>query len=202
MTEDGEDAYIPVKSAEDFSDVEQSDWFFEAVDRVCGLGLMTGVTDTEFSPESCMSRGMIATLLQRLDQAAEKGESSSEASMDVLPFSDVAADAWYAPSVGWAYENGIVNGISAGKFSPDGDVTREQTAALFYRYAESRNWVAVPGTSDADGDLQSKIFSDEEEISLWAETAFRRPHVYSPGRALRTAADSFPSLSEIYAFRL
>lgn len=171
VTEDGEDAYIPVKSAEDFSDVGQNDWFFEAVDRVCGLGLMTGVTDTEFSPESCMSRGMIATLLQRLDQAAEKGESSSEASMDVLPFSDVAADAWYAPSVGWAYENGIVNGISAGKFSPDGDVTREQTAALFYRYAESRNWVAVSGTSDADGDLQSKIFSDEEEISLWAEKA-------------------------------
>lgn len=131
VTEDGEDAYIPVKSAEDFSDVGQNDWFFEAVDRVCGLGLMTGVTDTEFSPESCMSRGMIATLLQRLDQAAEKGESSSEASMDVLPFSDVAADAWYAPSVDWAYENGIVNGISAGKFSPDGDVTREQTARCF-----------------------------------------------------------------------
>ena len=107
-----------------------------------------------------MSRGMIATLLQRLDQAAEKGESSSRSVLwrDFCPFSDVAADAWYAPSVGWAYQNGIVNGISAGKFSPDGDVTREQTAALFYRYAESRNWVAVSGTSDADGDLQSKIF--------------------------------------------
>lgn len=87
---------------------------------------------------------MIATLLQRLDQAAEKGRVPPEASMDVLPFSDVAADAWYAPSVGWVYENGIVNGISDGKFSPDGDVTREQTVALFYRYAESRNWVAAP----------------------------------------------------------
>ena len=133
-----------------FTDVKKTDWFCDAVEYVVEQGLFSGVSDTQFSPNSVMTRGMLVTALWRVE-----GKPSAAAG----GFSDVDASAWYADAVAWAAENGIVTGVSDTAFAPDAPITREQLAVIFARYAGKQGAAA--------GNLSQ--FSDAGEISAWAE---------------------------------
>ena len=137
-----------------FADVQEEDWYYEAVEFVYSQGLMDGVDGGNFDPEGSMSRAMVATVLWRIS-----GEPEVEYD---LPFEDVPDWAWYAPAVRWAASRGIVNGISDTEFAPDTAVNREQMAAMLHRYAV---------TPVVDEDLTG--FSDYEEVSSWALEAMR-----------------------------
>ena len=110
-----------------FTDVKDSDWFAADVGYVCENGLMKGVSETRFDPQGTFTRGMLVTVLHRME-----GDPSAPASS----FADVDADAWYADAVGWAAQQGIVNGTSDTTFSPMAPITREQLATIIYRYVQ------------------------------------------------------------------
>lgn len=101
-------------------------WSAEFSAKAVELGLFTGVTKTEFAPNNSMTRAMLVQVLYRMQSSPEAGGST---------FTDVADSAWYAKAVAWASENGIVNG-SNGRFDPNGLLTREQLAAILWRYAQ------------------------------------------------------------------
>ena len=101
-------------------------WSAEFSAKAVELGLFTGVTETEFAPNNSMTRAMLVQVLYRMQGSPEAGGST---------FTDVADSAWYAKAVAWASENGIVNG-SNGRFDPNGLLTREQLAAILWRYAQ------------------------------------------------------------------
>ena len=111
-----------------FMDVSASDWFYGYVARVHSLGLMSGTSQSEFSPNAPMTRSMLVTALHRL---AGKPESSS-----TIMFKDVPAVTWYTAAVSWAAENGVVNGVSATSFAPNNDITREQIVTMLFRFAK------------------------------------------------------------------
>ena len=111
-----------------FVDVNENHWFYDSVKYVFATGLMNGVDDTHFAPNSALTRGMIVTILYRME-----GEP---ASATTGTFSDVAAGAWYSKAVEWAAANGIVNGYDNGKFGPNDNITREQLVTILYRYAQ------------------------------------------------------------------
>ncbi len=137
-----------------FQDVKPGDWFYEAVEYVYEKGMMNGVTNTKFGPEATTTRGMIVTILYRLE-----GEPVAERSA----FADVKADIYYALPIGWASANGIVKGHSAEKFGPEDEITREQMAAILYRYAQYKGYDV-----SAAADLSS--FADAGQISSYAKT--------------------------------
>ena len=110
-----------------FSDVKTSDWFYDDVRYVCENGLMNGTGSGTFSPKATTTRGMIVTILYRL--------SGEPAVSGVCPFGDVAAGKYYEKAITWAEENKIVSGYADGTFGPDNAITREQLAAILYRYA-------------------------------------------------------------------
>lgn len=143
-------------AAEDtgFSDVDAGAWYAGAVEYVRDNGLMSGVSDTAFAPDESMTRGMLVTTLYRL-----AGSPPLENENLGYPFADVPGDAWYADGVYWARLNGVVSGYSDERFGPDDPVTREQAAAILWRYAGSP--AAQAGQS----------FADESEISLYAAQA-------------------------------
>ncbi len=135
-----------------FSDVDSDDWFFEAVRYAYDNGIMDGMGGGRFAPNSKLTRGMMVTVLWRLE-----GEpTGSEAAFD-----DVSENAWYAEAVNWAAENGIVNGYGDSKFDPNGEITREQMAVMILRYAQHKSHDV-----SAKGDLGS--FTDGGETSGWA----------------------------------
>ncbi len=111
-----------------YSDVKDSDWYYESVKTASELGLMNGVSETEFNPDGDVTRAMFVTVLYRMENQPEVSGSSK--------FSDVEAGGWYEKAVIWASENGIVNGITETEFSPNANITREQMAAMVYRYAK------------------------------------------------------------------
>lgn len=112
-----------------FVDVEESDWYYEAVDYVFQRDLMNGTDSTHFTPDGTSSRAMVATILWRM-----AGEPQVDYAMQ---FADVPVSGWYTEAVRWAASEGIVTGYSATKFGPDDPVTREQFAAMLYRYAQT-----------------------------------------------------------------
>lgn len=138
-----------------FTDVAEWDWFHSAVHYVYENSMMTGTSETTFSPGMETSRGMIVTVLHRLEGSPEAVESH---------FSDVSREEYYAKAVDWAYANGVVSGHGgneAGTFGPQGSLTREQLAAILYRYA------GLKGLDlSARGDLS--VFADEGSISDYA----------------------------------
>ncbi len=138
-----------------FVDVRTGDWFFEDVEYVAAHGIMTGMTGTMFGPAVDTSRAMIVTMLYRLE-----GEPATESSA----FADVQPGSWYDKPVAWAQKNGIVTGYSADRFGPADAVTREQMAAILYRYAVYKGY-----DTSARGNLAA--YADAAEISDWAETA-------------------------------
>lgn len=116
----------------DFSDVRPSDWYCDAVNYVFENGLMNGTSDTVFSPNATTSRGMIVTILYRLAGSPDLPESNWG-----YPYADVDVAAYYSTPVYWARMNDLVTGYSDTQFGPDDAITREQMAAILYRYAEN-----------------------------------------------------------------
>ena len=109
-----------------FTDVKTGDWSYDSVRYVYEKGMMTGTAADKFSPNATVTRAMLVTILHRLEGAPTAAASS---------FTDVPAGQWYTDAVAWAAANGIVNGTSATTFAPNDPVTREQFAAILYRYA-------------------------------------------------------------------
>ena len=122
-----------------FTDVRESDWFYEDVAFAYENGLFAGTSDTTFSPNASMTRAMLVTVLYRLEgQPAVNGRSG---------FSDVQYNGYYEDAVTWAADNGIVNGTSTTTFSPNANVTREQMAAILYRYAQHKKYNTAASSS-------------------------------------------------------
>lgn len=138
-------------SVSGFGDVPQTSWFADAVKYVSENKLMNGTSTTAFSPNENMSRAMLATVLYRMSGETAEADSS---------FGDVSASAYYAAAVNWASSKGIVNGKDRGMFSPDLSITREQLAAMLYRYA---------GEPSVSADLSA--YTDAVSISPYAEKA-------------------------------
>lgn len=145
-----------------FNDVSANDWFASAVDYVTGKGMMNGTADNTFSPKANTTRGMVVTVLYRL----ENQPSTSAAS-----FTDVDSGAYYANAVAWANANGIVSGYGSGKFGPNDKVTREQLAAILYRYAQYKKY-DVSDAKSLDGYTDAKSVSSYAVPALqWANAA-------------------------------
>jgi len=145
-----------------FSDVPTTAWFRNAVEFVFHNDIFTGTTPTTFSPNTPMTRGMFVTVLHRLDGRPDAGSESGNM------FSDVThPSTFYFDAVMWANTNGIVTGFADGTFRPNASVTREQMAAIMYRYAEfsGEDMSAASSTFDA--------FPDVNTVSGFATDAMR-----------------------------
>ncbi|MFQ6832704.1 S-layer homology domain-containing protein [Butyricicoccus pullicaecorum] len=126
-------SFAPIEDeTADFSDVLADAWYAEAVQYVYENGLMTGTSDTTFSPDLTTSRSMIATILWRM-----AGSPVVNYAMD---FADVPADQWYAEAVRWASSEGIVGGYGNGSFGTGDPITREQFAVMLYRFAQKQGY--------------------------------------------------------------
>ena len=139
-----------------FDDVDDGDWFAGAVRFVYENGMMNGVSETSFAPHATTSRSMIVTILYRLE-----GEPVVDYAMD---FTDVAGDAYYAEAVRWAASEGIVGGYGGGLFGSDDAVTREQLAAILYRYAVYKGYDVSIGEST--NILSYDDFADLSEYAI------------------------------------
>lgn len=136
-----------------FTDVRESDWFYEDVAFAYENGLFAGTSDTTFSPNASMTRAMLVTVLYRLEgEPSVRGRSG---------FSDVTFNSYYEDAVTWAADNGIVNGTSITTFSPNANVTREQMAAILYRYAQHKKYNTA-ASSGLNG------FTDHASVSGYA----------------------------------
>ena len=143
-----------------FLDVVDTSWYYAAVKYAYEHKLFGGTSATEFSPEATMTRGMAATILYSLEGSpAVSGKS---------PFSDVADGQWYAKAVTWAEENGIVGGIDSESFAPEAGVTREQLAAILYRYAQYKKYSVSVGE-----DTNILSYEDALQISTYAVSAIQ-----------------------------
>ncbi len=139
-----------------FKDVKKLDWFYSDVEAMWRAGFIKGTSETTYSPEDSISRAQIVTILFRMD-----GERRTDVP---AAFEDVPAGAYYADAVAWAAANGIVFGMSETEFAPTLDITREQFAAIIYRYARYRGLVDQPQGSLAG-------FRDAGSVSSWATEA-------------------------------
>ena len=139
-----------------FTDVSTSDWFYDDVAFVYENGLFSGTDSRSFSPNASMTRAMLVTVLYRLEgEPTVTGRSS---------FTDVRSGAYYEKAVIWAAANGIVTGTDSTSFSPDAKVTREQLAAILYRYAQYRKL-------DTDASAKLNSFTDADSVSAYASEA-------------------------------
>ena len=139
-----------------FGDVDDGDWFADAVRFVYENGMMNGVSETDFAPHAATSRSMIVTILYRLE-----GEPVVDYAMG---FTDVAGDAYYAEAVRWAASEGIVGGYGGGLFGSDDAVTREQLAVILYRYAVYKGYDVSIGEST--NILSYADFADLSEYAI------------------------------------
>ena len=148
----------PNTGANPFTDVSEKDWFYGDVMFVYENGLMLGTSKTLFSPHGTATRGMMATILWRMEGSpAPKGKNS---------FTDVEDGKWYADAITWTAENGIFAGYGKDKFGPDDPITREQLAAIFYRYADYKGYdLTVKGNLDT--------FKDADKITDYAKTVMQ-----------------------------
>ena len=152
MEEDGE-SEAPDYS---FDDVPHDAWYYDAVQWNAKRKLFNGTSATQFSPEDSMTRAMLVTVLWRLEnQPAATGKA---------PFTDIRKGDYYEPALDWAFENGVVNGVSATRFDPDGNVTREQIATILFRYAQKKGY-----DTQARADLSA--FPDHKSVSGYAQDA-------------------------------
>ena len=138
-----------------FTDVKSGSWFEDAVDYVYAKGMMTGTSATTFAPNSTTTRAMIVTILYRLENEPAAGTAS---------FTDVASSAYYAKAVAWAAENGVVTGTTETTFAPNSPITREQMAAILYRYAGLKGY-------DANQKADLSGYTDAGTISAYASDA-------------------------------
>ena len=145
------------RAATPFTDVPSDSWYVNFVDYAYNHKLMAGTSDTTFSPNQTMTRGMLVTVLHSI--AGKPSHSGSN------PFSDVG-DAWYRNAVLWCYENGIVAGTSATTFSPNSPITREQMVAILFKFA------AANGLDTSSRSTQLDSYQDVNQLSGWAKDAF------------------------------
>ena len=143
------------EKAMSFTDVKSNAWYYETVKEVVSLGLMNGISETEFAPELSVTRAMFVTVLYRT-----AGQPKIESAVS---FNDVAAGQYYADAVAWANSNGIVNGVSETEFASETNITREQMAAILYRYAQAA------GAKEAAAD--EITYTDKDSISDYAAEA-------------------------------
>lgn len=140
-----------------FTDVKTGDWFYDAVSYVYTEGLMTGTGTYTFSPSAPTSRAMLVTILWRLQGEPYVSGSS---------FNDVKSSAYYYDAVRWAARYGIVEGYEGNVFKPDDAITREQFAAILYRYAEYCKYSTSASTN-------LSAYKDNAKVSSWAGTAMK-----------------------------
>lgn len=142
-----------------FTDVYDLDWFFSDVAYAAQNGLMRGTSSDKFSPYSTTTRAMIVTVLYRMEGEPDAGENS---------FIDVPDGEYYTDAVAWASENGIVNGYGQGRFGPNDSITREQLAAILYRYSVYKGYDVSVGE-----DTNILSFNDIAELSDYAYTSMQ-----------------------------
>lgn len=138
-----------------FTDVPETMWYYDSVYYVYAHGLMNGTAATLFSPGNPTTRGMLVTILYRMEGSPQGAGWG--------PFTDVTPGAYYAQPIAWAAWNGIVNGITSTTFAPDRNVTREQMAAILYRYTAWKGW---------DVSQQGNLFqfTDWQKVQAYART--------------------------------
>jgi len=164
--EDIEDLITPPLAGRlPFLDVNEDHWFYDDVVYVYENGLMNGVSDTRFGHETSITRGMIVTILGRRDGVHEDEYPS-------CAFADVADSAYYAPFIEWARQNDIVRGVSADRFEPNRAVSRQEIAAILYRYAGFAGY-ELPNSRPYED------FTDEAGIASYAIGPVRA--LYSAG---------------------
>lgn len=146
-----------INGGKPFGDVRDNDWFKSAVGFASGHELFMGTSETSFSPNASMDRGMLATVLYRLEEASSPGSTA---------FGDIEAGQYYTEAVNWASKQGIVNGVSESSFAPKQKISREQLATMLFRYAK-----AVGADTTGSGDI--KKFSDASKISPFAQDAMK-----------------------------
>ena len=139
-----------------FGDVKSADWFYNDVKYVYEKGMMAGTAADVFAPNATTTRAMIVTILYRLE--------GSPAVTGTSAFVDVPAGQWYTDAVNWAAANQIVKGTSATTFAPNDSITREQMAAILYRYAQYKGY-DVTKKADLSG------YSDNSQVSAYAKDA-------------------------------
>lgn len=144
---------MAVEEETGFDDVASSAWYADAVEYVVSNGVMNGTGDTTFEPDAALSRSMMVQVLYNM----ENKPAASDAA-----FIDVADNAWYADAVAWAAENKLVNGVEENQFAPDDNITREQMAAILYRYAQYKG-------QDVSARADMNAYTDFAEISSYAE---------------------------------
>lgn len=145
-------------SAPHYEDVPEDAWYYEAVQYTSEHGLFQGITETKFGPHITMTRGMLVTVLYRLEgEPAVDGQTQ--------PFTDVDAGRYYGDAITWAANSGVVNGVTDTRFAPEAAVTREQMVTVLYRYA------GLEGADvTAKADLES--FPDHDQVKPYARDAF------------------------------
>ncbi|MEA4932918.1 MAG: S-layer homology domain-containing protein, partial [Lawsonibacter sp.] len=139
-----------------FVDVAMTDWFYPYVAYVSFLGMMTGVSNTEFAPNDTATRGMMVTILYRLIGASDPVGDTS--------FQDVEPDSWYAKAAAWAEKQGVTAGFEDGTFRPNASITREQFVTMLYSYAKNQGY-------DISARADLSAFRDSGEISGFAQEA-------------------------------
>lgn len=152
-------AETPAPVALPFTDVKSGNWFYDAVKYAYEQGLMTGTSATTFAPNGTMNRAMIVTVLYRLEK--------SPAVTGASKFTDVPAGQWYSDAVAWAAANKIVNGYDETTFGPMNAVTREQMAAILFRYEQ------VKGLENVTLEENLNRFPDQNKISTYAIPALQ-----------------------------
>ena len=142
-----------------FTDVNTTDWFYDAVQYAYEKGMMSGTSTTTFSPGGTTTRGMIVTILHRMEGTPAANGTA---------FTDVPAGQWYSDAVSWASANGIVGGYGNGLFGPSDSITREQMAAILNRYSTYKDYGSGTVSSITDFSDASKVSSYAVEPMGWA----------------------------------
>ncbi len=155
--------------SKNFKDVNKGDWYHEAVDFAVSNGLFNGMSATTFEPNTPMTRAMLVTVLWRYEGSPKEGKNR---------FTDVKNGQWYTDAVAWAAANGIVGGVGNNKFDPNGNITREQLAAILHRYSDGKGYDVSARGSFAG-------FPDRNKVSSWATDAY----AWAVGEKLITGND-------------
>ena len=136
----------------EFKDVK-GHWAEKDIEKIVEKGIMKGISEEEFSPDTPITRAMFVTVLYRLEGEPKAGKAA---------FSDIESGSWYENAVGWASENNLVNGVTSKGFEPNEEITREQLVTILYRYAKLKGYAT---------DTEESGFADNDEISDWAKEA-------------------------------
>lgn len=162
---------IPVfaeNAADKFTDISNTSPYYDAIEYTCDTGIFCGTSDTEFSPEVQLTRGMFVTLLGRTYVNLYGDVGAPEEPVAETGFMDVFPDDYYGPSVCWAWQNGIVSGYSDELFAPNDILTKEQAVTILYRFAEY-----AKEDIHAGEDTNILSFEDYDDISKYAIPAIQ-----------------------------